>query len=172
MSANQQSIAIGRKDGDNIIFSQSWWNQFPLLCGFIIISILLGYASFAMLPQTIISFNFNGIEVIVPLLLIVPFILLLKAAYRIYNRRFVLTPEYMIHITGRISWREHSVRLEYSRIQEIQIDQTILQRVFGLGDVVIMPIAGTAETAVLMHGVSSPRLVKDLIRQRQNAPTD
>ena len=166
---NNQSDPIGRLDGANLIFSQSWWNQLPLVTCALLLAVGMGYLTQKFPAQTIIPISVNSWVIDFSYLALIPLIVLAKAAFKIYNERFVLSPEYMIHITGRISWRERSVRLEYGRIQEIEIDQTILQRILGLGDVIIIPIAGTTQTTIHMHGVSSPRGVKDEIRRMQNA---
>lgn len=79
------------------------------------------------------------------------------------NERLVLTPQYLIHVLGRLTWREKSVRLEYHHIQEIETEQTILQRVLGIGDVTLKPIGGVP---MRMVGLSKPREVKNVIRER------
>jgi uncharacterized membrane protein YdbT with pleckstrin-like domain len=163
--------ALGRIDGDNVIFTQSWWNQLPLMIGFIASIVAITLLTLQFPKETLLPVQLTDSLIKVPYLLPIPFVLLLKAAFKVYNERFVLTPEYMIHVSGRLTWRERSVRLEYRRIQEIETDHTILQRIFNLGDVILIPIAGTVQTtAIHMHGVAFPQIIKDIIRQRQNQP--
>lgn len=154
--------------GQNLLYSQSWLNQIPLVVSSLLCLSLISYLSVyfpqvAYVPKSLTGWGYD-----LPILFLIPLILFLKLIYVVLNERFVLTPEYMIHVVGRISWKERTVRLEYGRIQEIEILQTILQRIFGLGDIVIVPIAGTSQTNIHMHGVSNPRQVKDAIRQRQH----
>lgn len=165
----QLSPSVGRIDGNNIIFTQSWLNQLGLLFATLLLSagvVYLGmeFPEYSFAPVTIGEQTWG-----VPVLGLIPLVLLLKATFRIYNERFVLTPEYLIDVTGRLSWRERSVRLEYGRIQEIEISQTILQRILGLGDVVLVPIAGVFTSSMSMNGLRNPRIVKDIIRSRQKA---
>jgi uncharacterized membrane protein YdbT with pleckstrin-like domain len=97
-------------------------------------------------------------------LTMLPLLIALKAAFHIYNERLVLTPDYMIHVTGRLSWRERSSRLPYEHIQEIETAQSVLQKICGLGDLLVTPLGGTSSTSIQIQGIRSPRAVKDRIR--------
>jgi uncharacterized membrane protein YdbT with pleckstrin-like domain len=84
------------------------------------------------------------------------------------NTKLVLTPDYLLLITGVISWKQRSVRLEYNRISEIEIVQTIPQRILGIGDVVVMPAGTGPDAAISMPGVSHPRALKDILMFRND----
>jgi hypothetical protein len=55
-----------------------------------------------------------------------------------------------------------AARLEYHHIQEIETEQTILQRALGIGDVTLKPIGGAP---MRMVGLYNPREVKNVIRE-------
>lgn len=158
MNAKQ---SIGRVDGENLIISQSWLNQ---LLGFVVFFALVAgtsyvtivYPRFSVLPLE--GFDF-------PFLMFLPLFELGRIAYRVCNERLVVTPKYMIHVTGRLWWRERSVRLEYSHIQEIEISESIFQRIIGVGDMVITPFGGHTNAAISIKGLWAPRAVKDLLLQ-------
>lgn len=169
--SNSIQPTVGRVDGDNLIFHQSWWNQFPLLLLMIILEGAI--TAFNVLydePRwTLMSLGGSGATV--SWLPVMPLLLLAKVAFRIYNERFVVTPMYIIYVAGRLSWRVRSVRLEYNHIQEIEIHHTILQRVLSLGDLVITPIGGTDKNQIHVTGLAHPRAVKDVIREyKDRAP--
>jgi uncharacterized membrane protein YdbT with pleckstrin-like domain len=76
-----------------------------------------------------------------------------------------------IHIrTGIVSRREHSTQL--SRIQNVNVTQSMFQRLLGIGDV-DWDTAGTEETAsdFTFHGVDDPSELARLVDQRLHATT-
>ncbi len=169
MGQNKQNGArVGYRDGENVIVHQSWKNQIGTLVVFVLLLAATTYLTVLYPDFTTVPLDFGAREVDFPLLNVLPLILLCRAAYAIYNERFVLTPDYLIHVTGRLAWRGRSSRLDYSKIQEIEIEETILQRVLGVGDLKIIPTAGTEANSIRLQGVSSPRGLKDLIRERTN----
>jgi len=42
-----------------------------------------------------------------------------------------------------------------------------VQRIFSLGDVTVVPLAGADGVPICLRGIAKPRLVKDLIRYRK-----
>lgn len=167
MDTQRAHKRVGRIDGENVILSQSWMNQLGMIFLALLLVAAVFYLNREFSEYTAIPIKTESGTFLIPFLFILPLVLFGKASFSIYNERFVLAPEYMIDVTGRLSWRERSVRLEYGRIQEIEIGQTIVQRILGLGDVIIIPVAGMTQTTINMHGVRHPRVVKDLIRERQ-----
>lgn len=168
---SRRQPTVGRVDGENVIFTQSWLNQIGLLfctclLGAAAVYLTIEFPSYALIPLDI-----GTRTMMIPFIAVLPIIFFSKATFRIYNERFVLTPEYLIHVTGRLTWRERSVRLEYSRIQEIEISESIWQRILGLGDVILIPIAGITNSAMTMKGLRHPRGVKDMIREREKGET-
>jgi hypothetical protein len=168
--AAEISPRIGFKDGDNYVIRQSWLNQ---SIGIGVVLVLLGmttYVTLAFPGYTTVPLELGSSIFAFPFLNIIPLCVLGRLAFLVYNERLVLTPEYLIHVTGRLAWRARSSRLEYDRIQEIEISQTILQRILGVGDVKVLPLAGLAENALAMNGLLHPRAVKDLIRAMSKQP--
>ncbi len=162
---NQNTSRVGYRDGENVIVHQSWRNQLGTLVVFVLLLAATTYLTVFYPDFTTVPLDFGESEVDFPLLNVLPLILLCRAAFVIYNERFVLTPDYLIHVTGRLAWRGRSSRLDYSKIQEIEIEETILQRALGVGDLKIIPTAGTEANSIRLKGVASPRGVKDLIRE-------
>lgn len=161
----QNSVQVGYRDGDNIIIHQSWRNQIGTLFVFVLVLALTTYATVLYPDFTTVPLDFGETEIDFPLLNILPLILICRAAYVIYNERFVLTPDYLIHVTGRLAWRGRSSRLDYTKIQELEIEETLLQRALAVGDLKIIPMAGTDSNSIRLRGVGAPRAVKDVIRE-------
>ncbi len=154
---------VGRIDGENLVLRQSWLNQFPLLAVFVALEVLASYLLIEFPDASSVEVNLFERVVRVSWVSIVPLLILGKAAFHVLNERLVLTPEYLIQVNGRLTWREKSTRLEYHHIQEIETEQTILQRVLGIGDVTLKPIGGAP---MRMVGLYNPREVKNVIRER------
>jgi len=156
--------SVGRKDGDNYIVEQSWRNQIGALLVCVAILGTLIYVKMKIPEFTHAPFPVGDVEAWYPALYLLPLVVLARAAFSVYNERFVITPEYVIHVTGRLAWRGRSSRLAYGSIQEIEIEETIAQRVFAVGDIKLIPMAGSEVSSIKLCGVRSPRAVKDLIR--------
>ncbi len=158
---------VGIVDGDNVIVRQSWLNQWPLLLLTAALEAAIVYFYIRFPELATFSMNIGALSLSGSYLPIIPVFVLLKAALNIYNERLVITPSYLIHVTGRISWRERSSRLEYDHIQEIETIESIPQRMLGLADLNILPIGAGNRQAILMKGLLKPRAVKDLIRSKR-----
>lgn len=171
MSEEAQSRAtVGFKDGDNYVLRQSWLNQFS---GIVLVLVLIWLTTYLTLlfPEfTTVPLEVGSSTFEFPFLKIIPLCMLGRSAFLVHNSRLVLTPDYLLHVTGRLAWRERTSRIDYNRIQEIEIVQTILQRILGVGDVRVLPLAGLSENTLCVSGLRSPREVKDLIRQMSKQP--
>jgi uncharacterized membrane protein YdbT with pleckstrin-like domain len=165
MEESEIDIAkVGVRDGQNVIIRQSWFNQLGAILLTLITLALTSYLTIIFPEYTTLPLEIGWS---LPLLNFIPLAILLRSVFHIHNERFVVTPEYLIDVEGRLAWRERSTRVEYQRIQEIKIEETIVQRIFGLGDVTVVPLAGSDGEPICLRGVTHPRLVKDLIRQRK-----
>lgn len=165
----QNSSPVGYRDGDNIIIHQSWRNQIGTLIVFVLVLVATTYLTVLYPDFTTVPLDLGNNEIDFPLLNLLPLVLLCRAAFVIYNERFVLTPDYLIHVTGRLAWRGRSSRLDYTKIQELEIEETLLQRALGVGDIKIIPMAGTESNTIRLPGVGFPRAVKDVIRDRSQS---
>lgn len=166
MDDNAAPVAsVGVKDGDNYIVMQSWRNQVGTLMAFLALVCAAMYLTIQFPRFTTIPLMLGGFELSFPVLNLIPLVVLLRGVFLVYNERFVITPEYLIHVTGRLAWRGRSSRLAYRHIQEIEIEETILQRLLGVGDLKLIPMAGSEVSSIKLHGAANPRAVKDLIRE-------
>ena len=150
-----EAAATYRIIDGNIVIQQSLRNQLPLIIVFFI----------CILGAGAVNTYFPGAALL--LLSLLPALICLGAiGYRVMNSRVVLSPNYLLFIEGILAWRQRSIRLDYTRVQEIELRETILQRMLGIGDVVATPISTSMEEMIALNGVLHPRLYKDLIRER------
>ena len=105
----------------------------------------------------------------IPLFWLLPIVLLVTLLQKHLNFRYVLTPEYILEIEGRMQFRRHSLRLHYPHIRGIEIEQNILEQVLGIGDVRITSDVTRGDGQILMKGIGRPHHVKDLVEAKVQA---
>lgn len=161
-----RAVDFYRVEGDNVIVRESHLNRLPL---FIVlgVAVILGVSTLSFLSQAALDSVLRQGRFVIALCFGLPVLMMYSfIVYRIYNQKLVITPEYLINVVGTLTWRERSIRLDYSRIAEIEIDVTLFQRAFHLGDVRITPIATESDDLFVVRGVRHPRILKDILRLR------
>jgi len=53
----------------------------------------------------------------------------------------------------------------HSSVRNIEISQSIMQRIFNVGDIVIASSSGQAELEIAVNGIPDPETVKQLINK-------
>ncbi|MCO6430426.1 MAG: PH domain-containing protein [Deltaproteobacteria bacterium] len=155
-----------RKDNANIIYHTSFLHFLPLLIAALAAAVFAFYASFEW-KWSVQWAEIGGYTVPLPLFGLPAIVLMVMLICRKYNEKLILTPEYVLFIEGIIRWKQESVRMDYASIKEVTIEETILQRLLGLGDVCCLTAAASAaHKTATMPGVRSPRKIKDLIMER------
>jgi uncharacterized membrane protein YdbT with pleckstrin-like domain len=98
-------------------------------------------------------------------LMILPVLLLLWPAVRAMRRQFTcitLTADRLRLETGALSKTTRTIQL--SKLQDVRVDQSFMQRIFGVGDLSIETAGqGSRET---VHNVDSPQALADEIMNR------
>lgn len=155
---------IGFIDGENIIVRQSWINQWLLVGITVLLEVAIVYLNLELAESGSFELGIGALSIPTTYLPVVPLLVLATAAWKIYNERLVITPHYLIHVTGRIWWSARTTRLDYNQVQEIETIQTIPQRILGVADLHITPIGRDLKGSIMIRGLRNPRGVKDLIR--------
>lgn len=130
-----------------------------------VISVYLTY-EFSWSMQTIWSSDYFSIKI--PLFALVPLVLIARLLHATHDKKIVFTDSYILFLEGLMSWKEKSIRLHYFNIKEIEIDQTIYQRMFGLSDLLITTVATQIEDSLRMPGLRRARVIKDFINERMS----
>ena len=172
LPAEDRAEEVYEVQGTNIVVTPALRSHIGILLLLLIVTPIVGYWS-ANYPEVSIQHIEFGesFSVPIPILAVIPLILLGMLLHATYNTRLVVCPEYLLFVSGIISWREKSIRLDYNRIQEIEIDESIPQKILAIGDIIITPIATGIESQIKIPGVSRPRIVKDLIREKSGKRT-
>ena len=163
---------IGVVDGNNIIVRQSWLNQYMLVGVTLIFEAAIIYLNVEFAREGDFDISLGSLSIPTIYLPIIPLLVLARAAFTIYNERLVITPEYLIHVTGRLSWSARTSRLDYNQVQEIETIQSIPQRILGVADIHITPIGRDLKGSIMMPGLRNPRAVKDVIRNLRSQRRD
>jgi uncharacterized membrane protein YdbT with pleckstrin-like domain len=92
---------------------------------------------------------------------------LLLAAYRRLCWRYVIDDHNIESYQGVLARRVHSIRLE--DLRNINVNQTVMQRLLGVGDVEFSSAAG-GDVEVMFFGVADPMGIKVLAQRLQEGP--
>ncbi|QUV99836.1 PH domain-containing protein [Chloracidobacterium sp. MS 40/45] len=99
-------------------------------------------------------------------LCLVPFgVALWKHAHQ-WAETYTLTPDKIEISTGIFSKTVRNIPL--SKVQDVTVEQTLLQRLLGLGHVIVDSAGATGN--ITMRHIHQPRLVADQILQRAGVP--
>ncbi|HKQ30751.1 MAG TPA: PH domain-containing protein [Burkholderiales bacterium] len=89
---------------------------------------------------------------------------LLLGIYRRFSWRYLIDEHNIESYHGILARRVHSIRL--GDLRNINVDQTVMQRLLGVGDVEFSSAAG-GEVEVVFFGVADPMAVKVLVQRLQ-----
>lgn len=97
---------------------------------------------------------------------VVATLVLLSAFWRVYNQNFHLCDDYLSSNVGILSTSLCTTRILYAHIRGIEIRQSLLQRILGLGDLHIGTDINKGESEMCLCGVRHPFALKDLLLHR------
>ena len=92
--------------------------------------------------------------------------LILNVFWHSFNKRFCLCHEYVSIYTGLLGASLRTTRLLYQHVRGVEIDQSILQRFLGLGNLHVSSDVNKGEAEMVICGVRNPDKVKDLLLER------
>ena len=159
---------IDRRDEVNLRYNfyPTWRSQLGTLVWFFVTGILSVVGSEAM-PGLVIrgplfSTNSGTCNLHLPLLVFIPAYFLVRALLRMFDSQYVVDARGVEAQIGLVSLRLRQPRLRYEDIRGVEPEQTLGQRMLGIGDVAIGS-AMTDGVEILMQGVANPRGVQLLI---------
>jgi uncharacterized membrane protein YdbT with pleckstrin-like domain len=100
-----------------------------------------------------------------PLLMLIPLAVFIWPASRAFRRRFTqaaIGGDRLRYETGLASKSTRTIQL--SKVQDVRVDQRLMQRIFGVGDISI-ETAGEA-SRLTIHNVDDPQALADEILNR------
>lgn len=149
-------------------FYPTWRSQIFPLIGFFLMSYLCIVASRSeFLDWTVIQGKLftTGSRVYflhLPLLSLLPAFLIGRVLFFMYNARYIIDNKGVEAQIGLVSLSLRQPRLRYEDIRGVEPKQTLLERILGIGNVLIGS-AMTFEVEIVMEGVTSPRAIQLLI---------
>ncbi|MBX7144184.1 MAG: PH domain-containing protein [Oligoflexia bacterium] len=153
---------------ENLVIYRSALSELVSIVSVIALTILSVYLS-VLFPWSVEHVNVGPLAIPIPLFGLLPLIILFRLLHNLYNYRYILCDEYVLEVRGLWSLAAKSVRINYIHIRGIEIDESLVQRILGLGDVSILGVIGNqGEPCLTMKGLRNPRHVKDLIQDRVN----
>ena len=97
-----------------------------------------------------------------PLLVLLPGFLLGKVLLYIYNSKYIIDERGVEAQVGLVSLNLRQPRLRYEDIRGVEPQQTLWERILGIGSVGIGS-AMTQDVEIMMNGVANPRAIQLLI---------
>ena len=132
---------------------------------FALTSGLSGLASLSSAASSFVEQNNTvlvlGIVVVLALLLLPPVMALLQAWARIKNTHYRITNQRIVIQSGVLS--RSLEEIDMRSIDDIEFQQTVIERLFGIGQVFVVSTDKVAPKLSL-HGIPGPLKIRELIR--------
>ncbi len=147
-------------------FFPTWRSQLIPLIGFFALCVLSIKGS-ELLPLSIIQgklFSIGGVTYFLdlPLFALLPGFMLGKILIYMYDCKYIVDENGVEAQIGLVSLNLRQPRLRYEDIRGVEPNQTILERVLGIGSVLIGS-AMTQDVEIVMEGVADPRAIQLLV---------
>ena len=147
-------------------FYPTWRSQLFGLIGFFLLSILTvvgsRYVPISVIQGELFSLGDHTYFLHLPLLVLIPGFLLGKILIYLYDSKYILDERGVEAQIGLVSLSLRQPRLRYEDIRGVEPNQTIFERVLGIGSVLIGS-AMTNDVEIVMEGVADPRAIQLLI---------
>jgi len=147
-------------------FYPTWRAQIMPLCGLVLLCFLAVKGSHYF-PWTVIAGKLFGVGetmyyLHLPLLSLMPGLMLGKILIYMYDSKYIIDERGVEAQIGLVSLSLRQPRLRYEDIRGVEPNQTIWERILGIGSVLIGS-AMTQDVEIVMEGVANPRAIQLLI---------
>ncbi len=158
-NASQESIRY--------YFYPTWRSQLMNLVGFLILCVLCVITSRAVpalvIPGKLFTIGKTTYFLYFPILTLIPMYLLGKILIKVYDAKYIIDEGGVEAQIGLVSFNLRQPRLRWEDIRGSEPQQTIWERVLGIGSVLIGS-AMTQDVEITMSGVANPRAIQLLIQ--------
>ncbi|MCB0344388.1 MAG: PH domain-containing protein [Bdellovibrionales bacterium] len=148
-------------------FYPTWRSQLFPLMGFGVLCILAvvgsRYLTWTIIAGELLSFGSTTYYLHLPLLALLPGFFLGKILIYIYDSKYIIDERGVEAQVGLVSLNLRQPRLRYEDIRGVEPNQTILERILGIGSVLIGS-AMTQDVEIVMEGVANPRAIQLLLQ--------
>ena len=147
-------------------FYPTWRSKIFELIGFFILSIVAikcsEYFAWSVIAGQLFTIGDTTYYLHLPLATLIPGFFLGKVLIYIYDSKYIIDDRGVEAQIGLVSLSLRQPRLRYEDIRGVEPNQTILERVLGIGSVLIGS-AMTQDVEIVMEGVANPRAIQLLI---------
>jgi uncharacterized membrane protein YdbT with pleckstrin-like domain len=164
----REGSPLERADSDPIryYFYPTWRSQVLNLCGlfllFILTVVVSRYVPALVVAGSLFSLGDTTYFLHLPVLTLIPGALLGKILINIYDAKYIIDDRGVEAQIGLVSMNLRQPRLRWEDIRGVEPNQTIWERLLGIGSVLIGS-AMTQDVEIVMSGVANPRAVQLLI---------
>ncbi len=147
-------------------FYPTWRSQTILLVTYAMLCVLsiVGsrYLTVLVIKGRLLSIGAADLYLHLPLLALVPAFVLSKILINVYDAKYIIDEMGVEAQVGLVSLSLRQPRLRYEDIRGVEPNQTIVERLLGIGSLLIGS-AMTQDVEIVMEGIANPRAVQRLI---------
>lgn len=164
-------IAHSGRERVRYYFYPTWRSQLLNLIWFGLTSILSIVASqngpsWLVVRGSIFSFGSTTVYLDVPILVLIPGFVLSRVFIAVYNAKYIIDDGGVEAQIGLVSLNLRQPRLRWEDIRGSEPQQTIWERILGIGTVLVGS-AMTQDVEIVMNGVPSPKTIQLLIQNER-----
>ena len=142
----------------------------PLVMFFIACALVVELSwnySFLVIRLGLLTFDQTRFYIQLPVLIFFPAYFLIRIFFFVFNARYLIDDQGVEAQVGLVSLKLRQPRIRYEDMSGIEIDQTLFQRLLGIGTVLVGSASGD-EMEIKMVGVPNPHRIQKIInRERQ-----
>lgn len=147
-------------------FYPTWRSQLLNLCLlgllFIVTVVVSNWVPALVVPGSLFSLGDTTYYLHLPILVLLPGAMLGKILINIYDAKYIIDERGVEAQIGLVSLNLRQPRLRWEDIRGVEPNQTIWERLLGIGSVLVGS-AMTQDVEIVMSGVANPRAVQLLI---------
>ncbi|MCB0322086.1 MAG: PH domain-containing protein [Bdellovibrionales bacterium] len=168
---NGSPVARSGEQPIRYYFYPTWRSQLLNLCAFVVLCVLAvvvsWYVPVLVVAGSLFSLGDTTYYLHLPILVLLPGAMLGKILIHIYDAKFIIDERGVEAQIGLVSLNLRQPRLRWEDIRGVEPNQTIWERLLGIGSVLIGS-AMTQDVEIVMSGVANPRAVQLLINSERD----
>lgn len=155
----------------SIIIAKTWRGEWLKLVAFVVLSMLSIFFS-ARYPGSIIRgdlFSIFGYKVYLslPLFWFLPAGAIGTAIWRIYDVRYSVDRRGIEARVGVLAFSQRIVRVRFEDVRSIEVDQTLIERFLGIGNLLV-GTAATSGVEIYLEGIGAPHEVQQMVQAERD----
>lgn len=136
----------------------------PLVIG-LVLAWLIQYLPSKPLGVHLSLNEIDGDSMFFPLSMLIIVLAVVRSISVWFDSSYCISPHHIYETTGRCSLKRQHVELAFEDVRGVRSEQSLLQRLLGVGAVVVWTASANAP-AVIMRGIYQPDRIVSLIQAR------